>query len=313
MKQLSISQSLIKDWRDYEKRDFCGLLFDALWISRTHRIEPTPAMLLGQWFEYLALGPWKQGMGQHFMEGMKAAGKKSVDQWDEILQDPWGESDPGTVAELKAKPADVEAHFLVKFVNLYYQAAHLRTTFKAYGIEPIKIQEKVITDMGKIWRRTMVWDVYAQVNAMPDPNEPSETLPPHKAIIDTKATGLIDDRWKPYGWDVDTLIYRDKILVQPIDYLDQVRMHEDLEVDAFYFFVHSNTNDTSRKIVQITTTTGILDAHRKEVQRIVETIDFERFKGWKPYPDLDRCNECPLKDDCAHRAKHPSVRVVNLI
>lgn len=303
MKKLSISQSLIKDWRDYETGDFCGLLFDALWISRTHRIEPNMTMLLGKWFEYLALGPWKKDMGQYFMEGMKAAGKKAVDQWDEILQNPWGESEP----------ADVEAHFTSKFVNLYYQAIHLRTTFKAYGIEPIKIQEKVITDMGRIWRRTMVWDVYAQVNAMPDPNKPGKTLPPHKAIIDTKATGLIDDRWKPYGWDVPSLIYRDKILVQPIDYLDQVRLHEDLEVEAFYFFVHSNTNDSSRKIVKITTTNGILDAHRKEVQRIVETIDFERFKGWKPYPDLERCNDCPLKNECKHRANHPSVRVVNLI
>jgi len=317
MTKLSISQSLQKDFRDYQKKEFCGILFDALWISRTTKKEPSDAMMLGRWFEYLALGPWRKGAGTEFgmpqgelAGGFKAAGKKAVEAWDELLENPWGMNshDPDIY---NISDPDIEAHWTAKYVNLWHQAKHFRATIEAYGIEILSIQQKHILSQGDHWQRTMVWDVYAQVHKMPDPD--GGFFKPHYAIIDTKATGLINDGWQPYGWDEHKLIFKDKILIQALDYMDLARDLKDIPVDEFYFYVAANTNDVERKIFKVPVHDSLLNQHRAEVQKIVETIDFERFKGWKPYPDLKRCEDCPLKESCEYRAHHPRVNIVQLI
>lgn len=313
--RLRISQSLIKDYRSYIQKTLCGLLFEAKWITRTVSTEPTEAMQLGRWFEYLALGPWHDKAGEQFgigtgeVSGFKAAGKKAVDQWNETLAQPWLNTDaPEILARLDQ---EMEAHWYAKYFTLYQQAKHLRATFEAYKITPIQIQKKIEVDMGG-YDRVMVWDVWAQVDAMPDPNNPGELLPPHQAIIDVKATGLFNDKWNDYGWDTYTIEHRPAIITQPIDYLDLARLDLDLDV-PFYFFVHSNTNDVDRKIIQVAPTTGVLLDHRAGVQQMALDLEWDVFKGFKPYPDLKQCGECPLRDECAHRAKHPRLQVVNLI
>jgi hypothetical protein len=51
-----ISQSLIKNYTDYKREKQCGLLFEALYITKTHQSVPSAAMKLGIYFEYLSTG-----------------------------------------------------------------------------------------------------------------------------------------------------------------------------------------------------------------------------------------------------------------
>jgi len=331
MSRIRMSQSMIKDYTDYRNKSLCGLYFDARWISRTHSSEPSEAMMMGRWFEYLALGPYHGTAGSEYgmpsgdlPGGFKAAGRKAVAQWDELLSNPWA-NDP-------IKDEDVEAHWTAKYVNLWYQAKHLRSTFEAYGIEVIDVQKKIEKDHGK-YDRVMVWDVLAICHKIPDPSYTRKPLilagakedgddleissrpylEPHLAIIDVKATGLIDDKWKPYGWAQEGLEYRDKLMIQAVDYMDQVRdiKGEDYP-SAFYFFVHSNTNSKDRKIYQIKPSQEALDQHREKVEYMVTDLEFEIQTGFIPYPSLERCQECPLLTTCEKAVYHPQIRTVYL-
>lgn len=56
MNRPNISQSLIKKYQEYEIGLECGLLFEAVYIKKTHQTSPSDAMRLGQYFEYKATG-----------------------------------------------------------------------------------------------------------------------------------------------------------------------------------------------------------------------------------------------------------------
>lgn len=56
MKLPKVSQSLIKALFDYLHNDECGLLFKAKYVDKTYMSEPSDAMKLGIYFEYLCTG-----------------------------------------------------------------------------------------------------------------------------------------------------------------------------------------------------------------------------------------------------------------
>lgn len=326
MDNIRISQSLIKDFNDFEDRNLCGKLFYEKWITRSVKIPSSEAMLMGQFFEYIATGSAPREMVEYFPDapghyfgmggletigGFKAAAKKNVEPWNEILMDPfpdiWDESKTNDRLE------DFSKHWKAKYVNLAHQALHLKQCFYVYGIEILETGVKVDFKVDNTLTRTMVWDVYAKITKMPDPNNRLKHLEPHDAIIDIKATGLINDGWKPYGWDESKLIFKDKLIIQPIDYMDQAReITDDYPVNKFYFFVHANTNDYERKIIQVNPSESVMDDHRKKVNEIRDVIELYGDK-WEYFPSLDQCRECPLADKCAHKASHPFVKVVNIL
>lgn len=58
---VKITQSLIKAFQKVEQGFDCPFKFKALYIDFTHHSEPTPAMSLGHYFEYLATGQLPRG------------------------------------------------------------------------------------------------------------------------------------------------------------------------------------------------------------------------------------------------------------
>jgi len=53
---LSISKSLITNFWDYEKGDYCGIVLRDIDILKIQESVPSDRMLVGQYFEYLATG-----------------------------------------------------------------------------------------------------------------------------------------------------------------------------------------------------------------------------------------------------------------
>ena len=310
MKKLRISQSLIKEFEKYDQHEQCGLLFDALYVSRTHRMPPTDAMLMGQWFEFLCTGDVprdadRDALGEYFADGMKASGKKNLVAWNGLLKDGEGGE-------------HIPKDWTTKYVNLYQQAQHFKDTLAAYDIEILATQHKIELK-GKAFDRVMVADVIARVHAMPDPTTPGSTYEPHVAIIDIKSTGLFNDKWQDYGWDTHTIVHRPAIITQPLDYMDILRDYKFTfeskaqQPERFYFFVHSNTNALDRKIIEVEAFDLALDRHRARVQEIHKEILFLQDIGWVPRPTLQQCNGCPLYGECAHRAEHPKPNYVSIL
>ena len=314
---MRISQSLLKDFKDYRDRKLCGLLFQALWIDRSVEIEPTEAMLMGQFFEYLALGrdaepKFKHSIGDHFMIGMKASGKKNLGYWDEELVRIANQADdPENRYELKTDLFMAERDWTVKWFNLIQQATNLRAAFGYYGVEVLDVQKKYEYVQDDV-TRVMKIDVLAAMHDYRHPDEMGMTRKLDEVIIDTKATGLINDKWQDYGWALHSLEFKDKLMIQPIDY-KSIWKHLNGENIPFFFFVHANTNAVERKIVQVNVTDSIIQAHEEYVKDVVEQIDFFNMTRWIPYPEVEVCHECPLKETCKEAIDHPRIRVISLM
>lgn len=59
MKDFNLSYSLVSKFAEYKQEKFCGLLFDALYISKTAKLEfpdPNHPINVGRYFEYLCTG-----------------------------------------------------------------------------------------------------------------------------------------------------------------------------------------------------------------------------------------------------------------
>ena len=60
-----------------------------------------------------------------------------------------------------------------------------------------------------------------------------------KVIIDIKSTGLIEDKWSPYGWHNESLPFNDNLLIQARHYKMLAFEEWGIEDIPFYFFVFS--------------------------------------------------------------------------
>jgi len=301
---MRISQSLIKDYRDYQKGFLCGLLFEALHITRTTKIEPTKAMLLGQFFEFLAIGSINRDMegkklGQYFADGLKQEGMKAIDYWDEQLA-------KGIVDDIEL----AEKHWGVNWFNLIIQAQHFISACEHYEIKFQAIQEKIEHEENGI-TYVLVIDLIASFNQYIHPDE-GKYKELSKVIIDTKATGLINNKWEDYGWAFESLIFKDKLMVQPIFY-SLVWQKKFGEKIPFFFFVHSNTNQVDRKIIEINIGPGCLEDLQVEINEMIEAIDFLNDVGYRASPDVIKCYNCPLKNRCEFRANHPQIKSITLL
>jgi len=56
MKTLRISKSLLLAYDAVMMGEACGVQFKSMYLDKTHRLDPTPAMMKGNRFEFLALG-----------------------------------------------------------------------------------------------------------------------------------------------------------------------------------------------------------------------------------------------------------------
>ena len=299
---------MLKDFKAYQDRKFCGPLFNGLYISRTVIIGPTELMIMGQFFEWLAVGSLPRDVSDPtvlIMPGLKAAGKKKADilipELIKASQNP--EEIPFELIN------DGPEYFLSKYYNLLIQADHFKKTLQHYKIEILSIQ-KIIQFDKEDYLRKGVLDIHAKINKMPD--ELGGYLKPFEAIIDIKSTGLIHDKWKEYGWDLSALPFKEKLMMQPKEYTMIWKLKYDKEI-PFFFFVHANTNEYSRKIVKVNIHPGILQEHDEWVKSVPEIIRGEIFLRFNPYPDVEKCYDCPLRNKCAYRADHPGINTIELI
>jgi len=308
MKKIRLSPSMLKDFKAYQNKMFCGFLFDALYISRTVIIDPTPSMQMGQFFEWIAIGSLPRDISDPailIIPGLKIAGKKKVDVLipELIKASQNSEEIPFELIN------DGLEYFQIKYYNLLIQADHFKKTLQHYKIEILSIQKTIQFDKEDYLRKGVL-DIHARIHKMPD--ETGGYFKPFEAIIDIKSTGNINNRWEDYGWDLLSLPFKEKIMMQPKEYTMIWRLKYNKEI-PFFFFVHANTNEYSRKIIKVNIYPGILQEHNEWVKSVPEIIKGEIFLGFTPYPDVEKCYDCPLRNKCVYRADHPKIHTIELI
>jgi hypothetical protein len=72
-------------------------------------------------------------------------------------------------------------------------------------------------------------------------------------VIDLKYSGLLEDKWSEFGWETESLPYKDNLMVQAVHYT--ILLSEVCEVDYedidFYFFVFNSKDPEDAKIIKV--------------------------------------------------------------
>jgi hypothetical protein len=128
-------------------------------------------------------------------------------------------------------------------------------------------------------------------------------------IIDTKYSGLIDDKWSDFGWNLDMLPERHNLLLQPVQY--KIILSKELGCDPddidFYFFVFSSKDVMDVKLIKVNVDELTIANHLSTVEWVKTELQKPIDKIFKAKPNLKRCFECPIKDDCKFKIEVPNI------
>ena len=178
-----------------------------------------------------------------------------------------------------------------KFQRAMDSAVFFKKIIKHYGIE-IKEIGKVVTQDGM----TGILDIYAEWNG-------------RHCIIDTKYSGLLYDRWNQLGWDLDSLPEKHNLMLQPVQYKILMSLELGIPVEDidFYFFVFSSTNPNDAKIIKVVNDEATIEQHHLAIKYVKKELEKPVDIIFKAKPELLRCLDCALKENCNYRIEVPPI------
>ena len=181
-----------------------------------------------------------------------------------------------------------------KYQRAMDSALFFKKIIQFYGIE-IKETGKVVTQNGM----TGIMDIYADWNG-------------RQTIIDTKYSGLLYDRWNELGWDIDSLPEKHNLMLQPVQYkiLLSLELGVPIEDIDFYFFVFSSSNPNDAKIIKVVNEEATIEQHKLAIDFVKKELQKPIDKVLKPKPELLRCLDCALKENCEFKIEIPPIEEV---
>ena len=128
-------------------------------------------------------------------------------------------------------------------------------------------------------------------------------------IIDTKYSGLIDDKWSDFGWNLDMLPEKHSLMLQPVHY--KIILSKELGCDPedidFYFFVFSSKNVHDVKLIKVHNEENTFATHLSTVEWLKRELTKPIEQIFKAKPTLQRCFECPISDKCVSKVEIPHI------
>lgn len=132
------------------------------------------------------------------------------------------------------------------------------------------------------------------------------------AIIDTKFSGLLDDRWNELGWDLDSLPEKHNLMLQPVHY--KILLSKELECEPddidFYFFVFSSKEVMDVKLIKVNVEETTIANHLATVEWVKTELQKPIEKLFKAIPNLKRCFDCPIAENCPSKAEIPTINEI---
>ena len=140
-----------------------------------------------------------------------------------------------------------------------------------------------------------------------DKNVKSTILNNKRIIIDIKTTGLINDKWSPYGWADESIEEKWDLTIQAIHYKMLARYEWGVDDIPFYFIVFSTKNDWEYKVFKINVDVDTMTQHYNNLQNIKVYLDSILENGFQANPKYSLCRECPLQDTCPSFIDAPKI------
>jgi len=268
-----IAQSFIKEVFDFKAGKSCGLQLKARYYDEIH-FPPSDVQLLGQWFEYKATG-------QTTREGTCPIPIRNKPKALTIKQKAEGQKP--NIGALSKKFEDVLTHI-----------EPMNKMFEAYGLEIVETGKRIIHN-----------GLRGDIDVVCKYKDSGEIV-----FVDIKTSGLLDDKWSEYGWNTDALEYKDRLMIQVVQYKLLGVAEYGYEPD-FLFFLFSNTNTVDRKAIKIVVDETRFNEHVKTVEDVRKLSAYYEQNGWTPHPEPKRCGKCPLAKECDHFTDIPKIITVN--
>jgi hypothetical protein len=128
-------------------------------------------------------------------------------------------------------------------------------------------------------------------------------------IIDTKYSGLMDDKWNELGWNLDMLPEKHNLMLQPVQY--KILLSKELGCDPedidFYFFIFSSKDVMDVKLIKVNVDELTIANHLSTVEYVKSELQKPIDKIFKAKPNLKLCFECPIKNDCEFKIEIPHI------
>jgi len=300
IKKVKITQSMMKEFYDYIHGEQCGLVFHEKYIKKNYDLfPPSDAQATGNFFEYMCIGattksskvpqaektakgeftaPYKRMMThvQNFKLFMSTYGIKQIG-----VQDKWEVGE--TVLQLKGNNDEIIEYTVdglegtLDLECIAEKDIYANFTVKDDAGKVIKVDKQVVIRSGQ------------------------------KFILDIKTTGLLEDKWSPYGWNLDTLHTKDRIIRQPIHYkfLSKLKHGESF---PFLFLLFSQTNDYDfRSILFNIDDDAQFEEHKRFIIWTDKGVKYHLKKGFEAKPEFLRCHNCPMKIGCKYFMAVPEI------
>lgn len=131
-------------------------------------------------------------------------------------------------------------------------------------------------------------------------------------IIDTKYSGLLEDKWNDMGWQIDSLPEKHDLLIQAVHY--KIILAEKLSIGPddidFYFFVFDSQNPKLAKIIKVNVQEQTYEQHLKVIDIVKKKLELPQEQVFKPKPSLLLCSSCQLAPDCIHKVDLPQIQEI---
>lgn len=288
---MKISQSLLKSLLKYKVGDECGLVFKAKYIDGRYDLFPaSDSQNIGAWFEYMATGSVPKGGSvpkpKYMKKGITKAGMP-----------------------LYTAPYKLMSQHIANFKKMM---AH-------YGFEIIRVGEDIkalypdsMEVFGfEVWltgtldiRARATKDVWAKY-------ENQDVLVASEGqviILDIKCTGLLDDKWNEYGWEINNLQNKVNLVTQPVQY-KYIELLNTGEEPPFLFMLYSMKSPTDARIIDFKLDELAFEEHKVFIKSGVEEMLRLQRVGFKPKPSLDKCAKCPLRSGCSYKSEVAPITV----
>lgn len=276
---MKISQSMMKEVRGYLDGQGCGIVLRARWIEGKKLGEPSAAMKLGMYFEYILTGAKPKDGKVPQPEFMKSAVAKNKGSVAGLGIDAMYE--PYRAAHANADHVkEIWGQMGLQIYNplnsglqagIYLADDEFEGTIDVFleAFRDVKFESGFVLEKGDV-----IW-------------------------VDLKYSGMLDDKWSVHGWQwtPDQKKYHGT----------QAKQYKHLAKREGAF----NVVDPGGKYVKFfhpIIDRDTIERHKDEGRSLKKRlIELHELDLLEPRPEFNKCQECPLMATCeyAHRFPHP--------
>lgn len=284
-----ITQSFIKSMQSYDDGKECGNIIRHLWVD-DKLTESSDEMKLGAYFEYI-LGNLLLG------DGKGALPKDGKVPEPELYAK---QRERYAIAKEEGRPLVVaESDMMGPYQLAHKNSKRVKQYFDKWGLKVLHV--------GKTYTKGRfkgTIDIVAECTRMVNFDSGITWRKGEILCIDTKYSGLIDERWMDMGWAwTDNQKRHHKV---------QARQYHYLTGMPFYYLVVSSKNEHDIRMFYIPVDEGQVESHIK-----LGNIMMKKFKtavevGLIARPEISKCLDCPLFATCEDKHEYPHPETIEI-